>query len=293
MLDSYTDEITENQGRLFELAYDKGYNMEEFATKFMQSKFRNELDNRKPIQCNMFFDDMLNELLKYERFSNGGPQLNPEICCWVGEFYSNIRDITCMSSRELIVILPFAKLYGMAKVLHDINMELAMEKVIKNAFDVICFHNPGEPNDYLSNWYYSDFVIDNIRFNSVEQYMMFSKAMLFHDMARANSILKTRDFRYMKQLGREVANYNDFEWSSFRYSIVKNGVRAKFIQNHDLVTKLLSTGSSLLAECVVYDKIWGIGLSMTDPNRLNPVKWRGQNNLGKTLMEIRAELASN
>ena len=30
--------------------------------------------------------------------------------------------------------------------------------------NVICFHNPEEENGYLSNWYLSDFTINNIKF---------------------------------------------------------------------------------------------------------------------------------
>lgn len=290
MTDAYTDEVAENQGRLFELACYKGYNMEEFTQKFMGGIFRYKLDYRDAIKCNMFFDDILEELLRNEQFTFGGPKLSPEICCWVGEFYSILRDTMGLESKDIIQILPFAKLYNMARTLHDIDIDLAVEKVALNLVPIICFHNPGEPNDYLSNWYYSDFIIRGIRFNSVEQCMMYSKAMLFHDIVRANQILKTRDFRYMKKLGREVNNYDEFEWSAFRFNIVKTAVQAKFSQNKDLAARLISTGNALLAECAVHDRIWGIGLSMTDHNRLNPAKWRGQNNLGKILMSIRSEL---
>ena len=65
-----------------------------------------------------------------------------------------------------------------------------------------------------------------------------------------------------------------------------------FSQNATLREKLLATGSSLLAECAVKDTIWGIGLSMTDPDRLNPWKWKGQNLLGYALMKTREKLSS-
>lgn len=45
-----------------------------------------------------------------------------------------------------------------------------------------------------------------------------------------------------------------------------------------------------LAECAVKDKVWGIGLSMTDPKRLEPSLWRGQNLLGFALMMVRKKL---
>lgn len=64
----------------------------------------------------------------------------------------------------------------------------------------------------------------------------------------------------------------------------------KFSQSKDLQKRLLSTNTSVLAECAVKDRIWGIGLSMKDPNRLNMQKWKGQNLLGFTLMQVRDTL---
>lgn len=53
---------------------------------------------------------------------------------------------------------------------------------------------------------------------------------------------------------------------------------------------LLATGDDLLAECAVKDRIWSIGLSMRDPNRLDRSKWNGQNLLGYALMMVREKL---
>ena len=49
--------------------------------------------------------------------------------------------------------------------------------------EIICFHNPDEENGYLSNWFHSDFSIDEIEFSSMEQYMM-----------ERDRLLCTRDF---------------------------------------------------------------------------------------------------
>ena len=38
------------------------------------------------------------------------------------------------------------------------------------------------------------------------------------------------------------------------------------------------------------DRIWGIGLSMSDPDRLDRRKWKGQNLLGYALMMVREKL---
>lgn len=155
---------------------------------------------------------------------------------------------------------------------------------------VVCFHNPDEQNGYLSNWYHSEFMIDYIGFSSMEQYMMFRKAMLFSDKEIADKILKTNDVRYIKELGRKVRNFDDNIWVQHREEIVYTGLYAKFSQNAKLKEKLLKTGDAILAECAVNDKIWGIGLSMTDKRNQNPNEWRGLNLLGKNLMKVRQEL---
>lgn len=48
-------------------------------------------------------------------------------------------------------------------------------------------------------------------------------------------------------------------------------------QIEDLKAQLKSTGDAILAECAVKDHIWGIGLSMKDPDRLDVKKWHGTN----------------
>ena len=155
---------------------------------------------------------------------------------------------------------------------------------------IICFHKPDEENGYLSNWYMSDFSIDSITYSSMEQYMMYMKAQVFKDEAIASQILQTSDVATIKALGRGVINYNDSVWNGMRQILVYKGLREKFGQNEDMKKRLLSTDNNYLAECAVNDKIWGIGLSMKDPDRLHIYKWKGQNLLGYALMIVRSDL---
>ena len=153
--------------------------------------------------------------------------------------------------------------------------------------NIICFHNPDEENGYLSNWYPSQFNINGIQFSSMEQYMMYKKAVCFKDDDVVKKILGSTDVARIKALGRLVRNYNDSYWSGIRQIVVYEGLLAKFKQNEDLKRKLLGTGNSVLAECAVRDQIWGIGLSMKNPDRFEPENWNGQNLLGYTLMMVR------
>lgn len=156
--------------------------------------------------------------------------------------------------------------------------------------DIICFHNPEEENGYLSNWFYSKFSIDDIGYTSMEQYMMYKKAICFNDVAIAEQILSTNDVAQIKELGRLVSGYNDSIWSGIRQIVVYDGLIAKFAQNENLRNLLKSTEKAILAECAVKDCIWGIGLSMKDPRRMQPEQWKGHNLLGYTLMMVRERL---
>ena len=155
---------------------------------------------------------------------------------------------------------------------------------------IICFHNPDEENGYLSNWYVSDFCYRGVKFSSMEQYMMYQKAIYFNDEVIASLILSTEDVARIKNLGRSVSNYNENQWNGVRQIVVYEGLVAKFSQNEELKVKLKATGNSILAECAVKDMIWGIGLSMKDPDRLDLGNWKGQNLLGYALMMVRERL---
>lgn len=156
---------------------------------------------------------------------------------------------------------------------------------------VICFHNPNEENAFLSNWSFSDFEKDGVKYSSMEQYMMHRKAMTFGDMEIAEKVMAASDFGEIKALGRQVRGYDDRIWNGIRQIVVYEGLLEKFRQNPELKRQLLATGDALLAECALRDQLWAIGLTMHDEGRLNMEKWRGQNLLGFALMQVREKLS--
>lgn len=154
----------------------------------------------------------------------------------------------------------------------------------------VFFHNPDEENGYLSNWYMRDFYFDGILFTSAEQFMMYSKAVLFDDKKIAKKILSITDVAEIKDLGRQVHKFDDKIWDANKKDLMVKGLYAKFACNKDLADKLVSTGDKVLAECAVKDRIWGIGLSMHDKRRFDTSCWTGQNLLGECLMTVRGML---
>lgn len=155
---------------------------------------------------------------------------------------------------------------------------------------VIGFHKPEEPNGYLSNWYPSKFEVDGITFTSMEQYMMYKKAIYFKDEEIAQKMLATNSPEEIKALGRLVKNFDGRLWKGICQMVVYEGLKQKFLQNEDLMVELLATKDAILAECARTDDIWGIGLGMDDPRRLDIKEWNGQNLLGFALMMVRDNL---
>ena len=155
---------------------------------------------------------------------------------------------------------------------------------------VIGFYAPEKENGYLSNWFPAPFDYAGLSYTSAEQFMMAQKAILFGDYEIYNEILLEHDPEVIKALGKEVLNYDDAVWAKLRQPMMRRGIRAKFQQNPFLLEQLLDTGDALLAECAPQDRIWGIGLPVEDPRVQDPRKWQGENLLGHTLMQVRADL---
>lgn len=141
----------------------------------------------------------------------------------------------------------------------------------------------------FSQWYLAPMQENRIVFNCCEQYMMYHKAMLFHDKATANRILASSDPYEQKRLGRVVKNFNESLWDRNKEKIVYRGNLLKFSQNEELKQYLQSTDTLTIVEANKYDRIWGIGMFSDDRNLLRTELW-GQNLLGKAIMAVRSEL---
>ena len=148
----------------------------------------------------------------------------------------------------------------------------------------------------FSQWYKTDIVdpdFPDIIFNCAEQYMMYNKAKLFLDWDMADEILKAKNPRDQKALGRKVLNFSMRAWDGVARDIVYEGNLLKFSQNAELKKLLLATEGRTLVEASPWDKIWGIGLSIKDAVNLDPKHWPGKNWLGIALTEVREELSMN
>jgi ribA/ribD-fused uncharacterized protein len=133
------------------------------------------------------------------------------------------------------------------------------------------------------------FTLNGVEYNCSEQMMMAEKAKLFGDNEILEEIMKPIHPKAQKALGRKIKNFNENVWNKHARPIVYIGNEAKFLQNPDLLVKLLKTKGTTLVEASPYDSIWGIGLAVEDPLALDRATWRGTNWLGEVLTTLRED----
>eukprot|EP00948_MAST-09A_sp_MAST-9A-sp1_P002451 g2451.t1 len=125
---------------------------------------------------------------------------------------------------------------------------------------------------YLSNWSTTPdtgFIgCNGLKFENSEQFMMFSKAMLFNDTYYAGAVLfEGKDPARAQALGRLVRGFDNQKWQKYARRLVAQGQYFKFSQNDKLRDLLLASGNRPLYEAAPTDKIWGIGLDREEAEK--------------------------
>lgn len=145
----------------------------------------------------------------------------------------------------------------------------------------------------FSNFYtkHGLFTVDGTVYCSSEQYFQRCKAVHAKDYMAAAEIMNTSDPVATKRIGEKIKPSTD--WSDKALAVMETGVRAKFAQNHNLITAMNDTGTRAFQECNRYDNYWGIGLSLPDAiARVDHSQVKGQNVMGTILVNVRDYLAN-
>lgn len=137
------------------------------------------------------------------------------------------------------------------------------------------------------------FKIDDIEFSSVFQYMQFKKALVFDDKYIANTILKTKDREKMREyIKKEIfsENKNENYWKAIKYATMIEALKIQMENYPELIEKLKQTGNSTIVFCTKNENKYGIIADVGDESIYNKKKWKGNNQLGYALMNIRQDL---
>ena len=119
-----------------------------------------------------------------------------------------------------------------------------------------------------------------------EHHMMHRKAMIMGDAETARKIAAAPTPKEAKALGRQVAPFDKELWDKICEDVVVKILYDKFSQPA-LKTHLLGIQGNIY-EASPRDCLWGIGVGKAQAMAGKP--HRGQNLLGKCLMEVRALL---
>ena len=153
----------------------------------------------------------------------------------------------------------------------------------------ILFFSKRDPYFFLSNFYPSTFAVDSHTFTSMEQWIMYRKAILMGDTESGNKILRENDPHNVKNLGRAVQPFNEELWNAERYDVLLEGLRIKFKSDAHLEAQLIGTSPRPLGEASQSDAIWGIGRSINDELAQDCKEW-ATNLQGSVLQVVRQEL---
>ena len=124
-----------------------------------------------------------------------------------------------------------------------------------------------------------------------EKFFMFLKAAAFRDAQTLILISKSKTPREAKKLGRQVKGFDESKWNEIKFEAMMSAIRLKAQLDVNFVSALIQSKNKILVEASPVDKIWGIGFD--EANALdNTDKW-GQNLLGKALMQLRSEIATD
>jgi hypothetical protein len=157
-------------------------------------------------------------------------------------------------------------------------------------FGFVCFWKPEQTFGVFSNWANTPFVHNNEKFATSEHYMMAEKARLMGDENTRQKILANPSPSVAKKLGQSVKPWDEQKWLQHRCRIMYEACRVKFSSSPELLAQLMATGTKVLVEASSLDRIWGIGMTASDPRAQQPTEWKGLNLLGKVLMQVREDL---
>ena len=143
---------------------------------------------------------------------------------------------------------------------------------------------------FLSNFYSCELNDGAHRFDNVETYFQFKKAMYFKDEQCANLILAAKSPAQAKALSHQIKDFDESMWLPVAEKTMLNACAMKFKQNPDLASKLREI-KGIIIQANPKDNFFSCGLPISHSNIENQSKWKGKNVLGHILCRIRDGLA--
>ncbi|MDD3335686.1 MAG: hypothetical protein PHI98_09225 [Eubacteriales bacterium] len=128
----YLNDVVENQGKLFDFVAQSfpDSSTEDFIHAYMASKTRQSIDEAKAYVGTMDAKELWAYFCKTEKYAlKPGKALDGFMPDWIGEFYAYYQWYYNIPSSDLIEKVPIAFLKKAYAGLHDLELDLAVQKV--------------------------------------------------------------------------------------------------------------------------------------------------------------------
>ena len=113
------------------------------------------------------------------------------------------------------------------------------------------------------------------------------RAELSGDKGIFTKIKQSLDPKEQYYFGKKLSLDDQIWNNNIAVQVMEKVTREKFQQNTSLKQQLINTAEKSIIQCNPHDLFWANGLKMTDQKAEDCTKWKGQNNLGKVLCNIR------
>lgn len=128
----YLNDVVENQGKLFDFVAQNfsDKDTEDFIKTYMQSKTRKSIDEAKAYVNTMSAEELWDYFTETENYSlKSGKAIEGFMPDWIGEFYAYYQWYYNIPSSEVLKKVPIAFLKKAYYGLHDLELDLAVQKV--------------------------------------------------------------------------------------------------------------------------------------------------------------------
>lgn len=130
--EEYLDDVVENQGKLFDFVAQSFPNgdTEDFINTYMTSKTRKCIDEAKAYVNTMEAKELWQYFCDTEQYEmKQGKALEGFMPDWIGEFYAYYQWYYGIPSAEVVKSIPLDFLKKAYYGLHDLELDLAVQKV--------------------------------------------------------------------------------------------------------------------------------------------------------------------
>jgi N-glycosidase YbiA len=160
---------------------------------------------------------------------------------------------------------------------------IEIRSYLKN--EVVSFYKTDEKYGLLSNMKGKQtLILNDILFYSSESIY---QALRFPDKSDIQySIAFEKSPIIAKRIARHYISKTRDDWEIVKNNIMRFCLRTKAMQSNDFYDLLLTTDNIPIVELSKNDEYWGA-------KNVNDLEYRGQNVLGRLLMELREELRNN